>query len=273
MHRCRILGAPWIGVYGVYSVSGRSFPKHWHDGYGVGFLESGAQRSASGRGQVEAFAGDVITFNPGEVHDGRPLGGPTRSWRMVCIEHAALAVATGARGAEIIRPVIRDARLVGAVTRLLRHLERHAKSANARSGVDALACEEALIDTCGLLLRGHGSQPVVRPTPSDDLRRVRDRLADDSRHPPALGELAAMTSLSKFQLLRRFRRLFGLPPHAWVLQRRVEHVRALILSGSSLAAAAAESGFADQSHMTRAFARHCGFTPGAWKRAMRAPAQ
>jgi AraC-like DNA-binding protein len=42
----------------------------------------------------------------------------------------------------------------------------------------------------------------------------------------------------------------------------------LIREGSSLRDAAAASGFADQSHMTRVFARHFGFTPGAWRRAL-----
>jgi AraC-like DNA-binding protein len=56
------------------------------------------------------------------------------------------------------------------------------------------------------------------------------------------------------------------PPHAWLLQRRAEKARGLIRNGSSLAAAAASCGFADQSHMTRVFVRQFGFTPGAWKR-------
>jgi AraC-like DNA-binding protein len=41
----------------------------------------------------------------------------------------------------------------------------------------------------------------------------------------------------------------------------------LIRRGTSLADTAAASGFADQSHMTRIFTRHFGFTPGAWQRA------
>ena len=62
------MGSPWPGVYGTHLASGRHFGRHWHAVFGVGLLEDGAQRSASGRGAVEAFAGDVITTNPGEVH-------------------------------------------------------------------------------------------------------------------------------------------------------------------------------------------------------------
>ena len=52
-----------------------------------------------------------------------------------------------------------------------------------------------------------------------------------------------------------------------LLQQRAERARRCIRAGDTLAAAALASGFADQSHMTRVFARQCGFTPGAWQRA------
>ncbi|RYF38322.1 MAG: helix-turn-helix domain-containing protein, partial [Comamonadaceae bacterium] len=58
--------------------------------------------------------------------------------------------------------------------------------------------------------------------------------------------------------------------HAWLLQLRAERARGLIGQGAPLVQAAAASGFADQSHMTRVFARQFGFTPGAWRRAVAA---
>jgi AraC-like DNA-binding protein len=72
---------------------------------------------------------------------------------------------------------------------------------------------------------------------------------------------------SRFQLLRQFRSKYGVTPHAWLLQQRAERARALIRQRTPLADAAALSGFADQSHMTRVFVRQFGFTPGAWQRA------
>src|SRR5687768_9962782 len=107
-HRSRVLASPWPGVYGTHIDSGRHFGRHSHATYGIGVLEAGAQRSASGRGVVEAHAGDLITTNPGEVHDGRPLGGPSRRWRMLYLEPQVLAAmaGTGAAGQrlELTRP-------------------------------------------------------------------------------------------------------------------------------------------------------------------------
>ena len=269
-HRGRVFGTPWPGVHGTQIDSARSFARHSHDSFGIGLIEQGAQRSASGRGEVEAEAGDLICTNPGEVHDGRPLGGPSRRWRMVYLE-PELVAAVAARPGEaaaiaLARPVIRDSRLRDVLQVLFARLDRWS---GAR--MPTLACEESLTEACTLLLAGHAAAPAVSmfvAVPSRALREARDRLADEVLAPPTLAELAAQAGLSTYQLLRGFEKAYGLPPHAWLLQRRAERARALIRGGASLVQAAAGSGFADQSHMTRVFARRFGFTPGAWARAV-----
>ena len=249
-------------------MSGQHFGRHWHDSYGFGVLEEGAQRSASGRGSVDAFAGQVITSNPGEVHDGSPLGGPTRRWRILSVDAEVLLslIERSGAGAEITRPVIDDPALYGVLCRLFQRLERWSSGAADRAA-GALACEESLVEASVLLLARHGTVRVRTDVPRHDLRRLRDRLADAPTDTLSLAEMAAMTGLSRFQVLRRFEKEYGLPPHAWLLSCRAEHALRLIRGGETPAEAAAASGFADQSHMTRAFARHYGFTPGAWRKA------
>jgi quercetin dioxygenase-like cupin family protein len=61
-------------VQAVEARSRHAFPRHTHDSYGIGLIVRGAQRSWSGRGTVEAGRGNIITCNPGEVHDGVPIG-------------------------------------------------------------------------------------------------------------------------------------------------------------------------------------------------------
>jgi AraC-like DNA-binding protein len=84
----------------------------------------------------------------------------------------------------------------------------------------------------------------------------------------SLAELAGVAGLSRFQLVRQFARATGLTPHAYLIQRRIEAARVLLARGSALADAAAASGFADQSHMTRIFIRTYGITPGAYAAAL-----
>ncbi|WP_205186981.1 AraC family ligand binding domain-containing protein, partial [Burkholderia sp. LMG 13014] len=61
------------GIEAISLESDRAFPRHAHDEFGVGVIVSGAHRSWSGRGQVDALAGDAIMVNPGEMHDGSPI--------------------------------------------------------------------------------------------------------------------------------------------------------------------------------------------------------
>lgn len=266
-HRSEVLVSPWRGVFCTFIESGHHYGKHWHSTYGVGVLESGAQRSASGRGQVDAYPGDLITTNPGEVHDGRPLGGTSRRWHMIYLDPGVFSTMRGdpeARGTpdfELTRPVMTDLPLRRALEVLFDRFRVWNQSAR-----DELACEESLVTACGILLSRHTTSLPVREVAAD-VSRVRDRLADELVNPPTLTDMALMVGLSKYQLLRRFERVYGVPPHAWLLQQRAERARHLIAAGTELVDAAAACGFADQSHMTRIFARQFGFTPGAWRKA------
>ncbi len=271
-HVANVLAGPVPGVYSTHTLSGQQFGRHWHDAYSFGILEEGAQRWKSGRGLVEAFAGQIMTANPGEAHDGRPLGCAMRRWRILSVDTSVFSsvIDHGGTQAQIARPAIDDPSLYQVLRRLFRRIERWSRHPGNRAA-EALGCEESLVESAVLIVARHGTVALITDTPSHDLRRVRDRLADTPFDPPSLMDLAAMTGLSRYQLLRRFEKAYGLPPHAWVLSRRAEYALRLIRGGLTLAEAAAASGFADQSHMTRAFVRHHGFTPGAWRKAAAAP--
>jgi AraC-like DNA-binding protein len=61
-----------------------------------------------------------------------------------------------------------------------------------------------------------------------------------------------------------FRTFYGTSPYRYLTMRRLDAARHMLLTGASLAHAAASAGFADQSHMTRHFSRTFGLTPGRW---------
>lgn len=263
-HHSEVLPTPWAGIYATRTDSARHYGRHWHATWGLGLIDGGAHRSASARGSVDAWRGDLLATNPGEVHDGRPLGGSSRQWRIVYFEPEAVRRLedTGGTEIEINAAVLRDEVLRGSLLRLLGCIE-HWNGAKTPPA-DAPACEEALVDTWGLLVRRHTAAATRREAKAC-LQRVRERLADDVASQPSLQVLGAEAGLSRFQLLRQFRAAFGVTPHEWLLQQRAESARGLIGKGCGLADAAARAGFADQSHMTRVFRRQFGFTPGAWR--------
>jgi AraC-like DNA-binding protein len=246
--------------------SARAFGKHWHDSFGFGLMDEGGQVSASGRGQVQALAGQIITTNPGEVHDGVPLRQQARRWRMIYIAPDTMAGLVGQAGVELSRPVLDDPLLHTALDRLFCHFKPHALAA------EAALQEELLAQVCGLLLQRHGNR-VLADEPSAPLKAVCECLLDQWEAPPRLAALAALAGLSRFQLVRQFARAHGLPPFAWLAQHRAHRAQALIAQGTPLSEAALASGFADQSHLTRTFMRQFGFTPGTWQRAHRCSMQ
>ena len=253
---------PLAGVEAMRAHTARSFPRHTHDEYGIGLVDRGGHASWSGRGKVEAGAGTFITVNPGEVHDGHAIGN-ARAWRILYFEPAALNAWLGdivGRDVafEFARPVFGD----GA----LRAIFDAAFARGDDPHPDGMACESALLHLVAGL-RAHSTAPALRETRgAPDVRRARERLESDPAAPVTLDELARDCSLSRYQLLRAFSRAFGLPPHAWLLQRRLAGARELLRVGTPLAEIAASSGFSDQSHLTRSFVRQFGVTPGRYVR-------
>lgn len=95
-----------------------------------------------------------------------------------------------------------------------------------------------------------------------------DRLADALTDNPSLpiGEWAAAQGLSREWLSRRFSRLYGVDAALFRAEARTRRAWRLIVSTQEpLAGIAAESGFADQSHMTRAVRRLTGRSPRFWR--------
>src|SRR5260370_17438517 len=71
------------GIEAMTLNSNHHFPRHSHDQFGIGVIASGAHRSWSGIGQVEALAGDTIMVNPGEINDGAPLYSNALTWQLL----------------------------------------------------------------------------------------------------------------------------------------------------------------------------------------------
>lgn len=108
-----------------------------------------------------------------------------------------------------------------------------------------------------------GLRGLSRP----QLRRLdafmREHLAEDI----SLKTLAGVAGLSPFHFVRVFKQATGLTPHRYLLERRLERARELLLCRSrALAEVAIEAGFCDQSHLTLQFKRAYGVTPGEFRR-------
>jgi AraC-like DNA-binding protein len=258
------------GIQAVAAATRHAFARHWHEQYGIGVIHQGAHKSASGRGMVEAGAGDIITVNPGEVHDGAPVGDSGRSWSMLYFEPSILLgafaeMSEGARhGREFPSPVVNDARAAAMFGQLFETLTGSGDGASGMNeSSSGMRGEELLLALLARIAREGGAAAAPRPTPAA-IGRAKSRIDDAPAAAITLADLARETGLSRFQVLRGFVRATGLTPHAYLTQRRIDLARRLIARRVPLAEAAAACGFADQSHMTRTFVRKYGVSPGAY---------
>jgi AraC-like DNA-binding protein len=161
---------------------------------------------------------------------------------------------------EIVRPVARDPLLARQFAQLFACL--------TASRPDRLAREENLLRSLIYILRQHGMALPASSGPSPCVAKAIQRLDSAPDTSVSLAELAALSGVSRFQLLRGFTRQIGITPHAYLVQRRVCLARRLLADGQTPAQAAIQSGFADQSHMTRAFVRQLGITPSRYRAAV-----
>ena len=82
-------------------------------------------------------------------------------------------------------------------------------------------------------------------------------------------ELESLTGLTRYDLARQFRIMFGTSPYRYLLMRRLDYARERIHQKRPLVEVAYDSGFADQAHFTRAFKSAYGLSPARY-RALRA---
>jgi AraC-like DNA-binding protein len=258
------------GVDGVDLLRARfvthRYGRHAHETYTFGLIESGAEEFEYGRTLQRAGPGAVALLNPDVVHTGQAATPSGWAYRVL---YPAVSVVTNVAaelGCRSGTPWFPDTVLYDPATAtLLRQAHQAAEYG------DRLASSTLLTAALTRLLQAHSAAPPVdgREAPGrspSSVASVRDLLPQRLADPPSLAELAAMTGLSQFALLRAFRRETGMPPHAYLNQLRVRHARHLLDRGQAPADVAAQVGFADQAHLTRHFKRVVGVPPAAYQR-------
>jgi len=238
---------------------------HIHPSFEIAVVERGALRIGYGGITSVATSGALVIIPPDEVHTQAPVTGDCRVMSFFPDLQSLLeASSSGSVGTPSFRqPVIADDPLACQIARLHRML--------ARPG-SLLARETAAVLAATALVTRHAMPP--RPSiprsgrDSAMARRARSHLHDRLDTNVSLSELAGMAGVPGYALVHAFTAEVGMPPHAYHLLIRVNRAKALLARGAAPSRAAAETGFVDQSHLTRHFRRCVGVTPGAYAAAV-----
>jgi AraC family transcriptional regulator len=217
----------------------------------VSFLVGGRYREASRRMAVDYAPGTLVFHPPGFEHEDEigPGGGT-----FLLVEYTAERL-------EELRDEHPRARAEAgprpALALALDLLREH------RLGSPPLGAEAVALELLAACVR----VPAPREAAPGWLSRVEERLRTERTVPPSLGSLAADAGVHPVHLARVFRRQHGESIGSFLRRLKVQHAfEQLSRGGRGLADIAHDSGFVDQSHLTRVFRQVAGRPPGAVRR-------
>ncbi|WP_116137486.1 AraC family transcriptional regulator [Trinickia diaoshuihuensis] len=235
---------------------GNAYAMHRHDTYAIGRTLAGVQSFNYRRSRRDSLPGNTMVLHPDEAHDGQAGTQEGFRYRMIYVEPVLFQDALGGRALPFIEGgVTNDPRIAAATEALLQRIGQTIEPLEQSDALSELA--HALAAVAGTpRSRGNGDYLAAR--------RARDYLYANFTRTVTLDELEIATGRDRWSLSHDFRTYYGTSPYRYLTMRRLDAVRRLMLAGMSLSSAAADAGFADQSHMTRHFLKTFGQTPGHW---------
>ena len=240
---------------------GQAFSPHCHDTYAIGITLSGIQTFRFRGERWHCLPGQCHILHPDEMHDGGAGTDEGFSYRILYIDPSLVHEALPGNPLPFVGdPVVNAARLPEGCASEIWDFD---------GDIDDVARIELVAAVVNLLVTV--SSDVTKksgPLALSRLSRVRDFIAACPTERRSMDELERLSGLDRWTLARQFRAAFGTSPSRFRTLRQLDHVRRLLQHGTSLAEAAIEAGFADQSHMSRQFKLAYGLTPARWAGAL-----
>lgn len=238
------------------------FPPHFHQAYCIWLNTIGGERYTHRGNSYILSPQSFGIIAPGEVHSNRACDNNVRSLLTFYLD----PVQVRQIGAQIT-----DRAVTPSEFRTASHLDRATLQSLLdlqqilRHSPSALERQSAFVETVANLIRRHAAAvPQEHAVGAEPWRVARiielfhARLAEDV----SLNELAAEFDCTPYHLIRFFKKAVGLAPHAYLIQLRLEKAKQLLGQGESIVDAALDTGFSDQSHLTRRFKAKFGVPPG-----------
>lgn len=236
------------------SRSNACYQGHTHDEFSFGVIDTGIADYNNLNQHNRIGQGDTVTINPGDIHSCNPTAGDW-SYRMLFVDTAWV----GELQAEISG--IDSIDYSPFTNRYLRSQQAYGNFdllfTNLLLGSNALSAEALLIE----YMQQHWLTKDLEKSTPTHIHRVKEMIADQLDVNHSLTDLAQESGLSRFHLLRTFKQIYGLSPHAFQLDERIKSAKILLKSGHSIIDTSNALGFADQSHLQRNFKKRLAVTP------------
>lgn len=255
---------PFIEARGVEDGRELCYARHSHETFSIGAITRGESTYINREVQLRVCAGTVVLMNPGDVHACNPIDGLPWSYVMLYVDTAWLGElqrtleVSALPGFQPLSSIMsRDRGLYEGVVELYGVLVDDSLSAPTK--------QDAATAFFSRLLRTLESVPLPHSEAHDKLRRAAAFIQEHCAQALKIDDICAAAELSPSYLIRAFKKLYGMTPHAFLLNQRVQLARLLLKRGEPLAEVALAAGFADQAHFQRAFKQLLAATPGQYR--------
>ncbi|MEG3132341.1 AraC family transcriptional regulator [Rouxiella sp. T17] len=243
------------------------YKPHSHPTFSIGAVDAGGSTFTGASGGPYPLRPGMMVFIPaGCVHACNPLNDQSWSYQMLHLDAVWLSKLLAERrsfsGGFISESNIR---LIDNQSLYRRFCQLNAKLFSAASVEQKNAALIKFIGDCDSDIDLVETFPALPPHDNRALRRVIKLLQETQRQPLALADLANISDMSRYQLIRAFRVATGMTPHAYQLNMRINQARCWLQADHNLTDIAYRLGFADQSHFQRVFKAHTGVTPGCYR--------
>jgi AraC-like DNA-binding protein len=255
---------PFIEARSIHDGRRIRYARHAHETFSIGTILAGRCGYVNGRASRGIGAGSVVVMNPGDAHACNPSHDERWSYRMFYVDVAwlvevqrdlGLARNGGFQAFSAIESTHRE--LYAELNRLYDVLiDPEAEHLEKQSA--ALECMAVVHHTL--------SAAECRPQQTNPgLLRAVEFISDNYTRTLKLEEICSAASLSPSYLIRAFKQEYGMTPHAYLVNRRIEFSRAQLRRGRPIAEVALAAGFADQAHLQRSFKKFVAATPGQYR--------
>ncbi len=230
------------------------YAAHSHESFSIGVITGGRSTYLNGDLRTQVGAGTTVLMNPGVVHTCNPIDGEPWSYLMLFVDLPWLQ----AQGFEL--PTQTWSASPALYQRLLQ-----AFADLFDAGVPDR--EGRLAGFFGTMPDFLGANARARDEGNPRLAAAAAFIRAHRSDPLSLEDICTACGLSRAYLIRAFRQHYGLTPHGYLLDQRVQLARAQLRQGRAIAEVAQEAGFADQAHLQRACKKHLAATPGHYRSA------
>lgn len=236
-----------------------AYPPHSHDTWTVLIVDSGAIRYDIDHDDRGADTRRVTVLPPHVAHDGESAR-PGRGFRKRVLYLDLEAIGEDFIGRAVDNSTLDDPRLRTDISKLHQAFDRF------RDDLEWETRLETIISRIQARLTGKPGSNSSSRTPAITLR---DYLESHLCERLRLETVARDLGWNKTHLIRSFKHEYGIPPHRYLIGRRVEEARRLLVAGQAAAQVAVQVGFYDQAHLTRHFRTLLSTTPSRFQQATR----